>query len=516
MITHAPNRLPVATVLAAAGCVSCAGAAGPAGRPNILFMFSDDHAVQAISAYDDRLIQTPNIDRIAREGVLFRANFCANSICSPSRASILTGTHSHINGVTMWQRFDGSQATFPRLMQEAGYVTGLFGKWHLGSDPTGFDEWMVFPGQGEYYNPDYITPKGTVRIEGYSEEISAGLTRKFIRDHKADGKPFLAMLHFKAPHRSWMPGPNQLNLFRNQRFPEPPTLFDDYSGRAGPLARHMMGIGAHLRLDHDLKIPGARGPVAGTARMTPAQRAAWDAAYRAENEAFQANPPTGRDRVRWNYQRYIAAYLRCIAGVDEQVGRMLKFLEEEGLAGNTIVIYSSDQGFYLGEHGWYDKRWMFEESFRMPLMIRWPGRIRPGTVVGALTQNIDYAPTLLEAAGLPVPADMQGRSLLPLVAQPSMPWRDALYYHYYDGPGEHGVAKHYGIRTARYKLIRYYADDAWDMFDLQKDPGELRSVYDDPAYADVQKQLERRLEELKREYRNPVYTVGDEKKVPVR
>ncbi|MBP7275823.1 MAG: sulfatase, partial [Kiritimatiellae bacterium] len=423
-----PRSSPMIPLIFAAGCVSCARSAEPARRPNILFMFSDDHAVQAISAYDTRLIETPNIDRIAREGVLFRGNYCANSICSPSRASVLTGVHSHINGVTMWQRFDGSQPTFPRLLQSAGYVTGVFGKWHLGSDPTGFDEWMIFPGQGEYYNPDYITPKGTVRIEGYSERISTDLVQKFIRDHKGDGKPFLAMLHFKAPHRNWMPGPDQLNLFRNHRFPEPPTLLDDYAGRAGPLARHRMGIGEHLRLVHDLKVPDRSGPVAGTARMTAAQRAAWDAAYREENEAFRANPPVGGDRVRWNYQRYIADYLRCIAGVDEQVGRMLKFLEDEGLADNTIVIYSSDQGFYLGEHGWYDKRWMFEESFRMPLMIRWPGRIGPGTEIRALTQNIDYAPTLLDAAGVPIPAHIQGRSLLPLIAQPSMPWRDALYY----------------------------------------------------------------------------------------
>ena len=504
------------SVLLTAGCVASAAAAEPAPRPNILFMFSDDHTEQAISAYDARLIQTPNIDRIAREGVIFRGNYCANSICSPSRATILTGTHSHVNGVTAWQRFDGSQTTFPKLLHSAGYVTGIFGKWHLESDPTGFDEWMVFPGQGEYYNPDYLTPKGKRRIEGYSEEITTTLTQQFIRDHKNSGKPFLAMCHFKAPHRNWMPGPNQLNLFRNQTFPEPENLFDDYSGRAPPVARHLMGIGANLRLDADLKVPGKGGPVLGTSRMTAAQKAAWDAAYREENEAYLKNPPQGKDRVRWYYQRYVADYLRCVAGVDEQVGRMLKFLEDEGLAENTIVIYSADQGFYLGEHGWFDKRWMFEESFRMPLMIRWPGHIKAGTEVKALTQNIDYAPTLLEAAGLPVPPGMQGRSLLPLIAQPDLPWRKALYYHYYDGPGEHGVAKHYGIRTERYKLIRYYADNAWDLFDLEKDPHEMHSVYADPAYAGVRKELEAGLEALKREYRDPVHTVADEKKLPVR
>jgi len=482
-------------------------------RPNILFIFSDDHALQAISAYNYRgrsLNQTPNIDRIAREGVIFRSNYCGNSICSPSRATVLTGKHSHTNGITAWQTFDGSQFTFPKALQAAGYQTAIFGKWHLESKPTGFDEWKIHPGQGSYYNPDFITPEGTKRVPGYATDITADMSLDFIKRHKDSGKPFLVMCHFKAPHRNWIPGPETLTHYADTTFQEPDTLFDDYSGRSTPASKHKMGIGQHMTMGSDLKLPVEK--TADLKRLTPAQLADLTNAYAAENEKFLASPPAGKDLVRWKYQRYLRDYLRCVDSVDANVGRILAYLKESGLDQNTIVVYSSDQGFYLGEHGWFDKRWMYEESFRMPLLVRWPGVVKPGAEIKQLTQNIDFAPTFLEAAGCEIPKEIQGMSLVPLLKGESPKWRDALYYHYYDGPGEHGVAKHYGVRTDRYKLIRFYAeaDNTWELYDLEKDPKELKSVYDDPAYAEVRAQLTKRLEELKQQYRNPIRSEAEE------
>ena len=515
-------RAAPATVAAVLGWGGMAGEVAAAGtpavspasaRPNILFIFSDDHAVQAMSCYGSKVNRTPNIDRIAKEGATFQLNFCANSICAPSRASVLTGKHSHLNGVPTWERFDGTQTTFPQLLQKAGYRTGIFGKWHLESDPTGFDEWMVYPGQGNYYNPDYLTATGQVHRTGYAPELTTDLSLDFIRRQKDSGQPFLLMCHFKAPHRNWMPGPKYLNLYDDMVIPEPPTLFDDYSGRASPAAQNEMEIGRDLRMGTDLKCPVARGDtVGGLERMTPEQRKAWDAAYGPENAEFLKHPLSGKELVRWKYQRYMKDYLRCVAAVDDNVGRLLDYLKETGLDQNTIVIYSSDQGFYLGEHGWFDKRWMYEESFRMPLVMRWPGVIRPGTVVEELTQNIDYAPTFLEACGLPAPREMQGRSFLPLLKREKIEWRDALYYHYYD-PQEHHVAPHYGIRTKEFKLIRFYTTDEWELFDLKKDPMELRSVYADPAYAGVREKMKARLEDLKKLYKNDVYTAADSRRL---
>lgn len=482
-------------------------------RPNILFIFSDDHALQAISAYNYRgrsLNQTPNIDRLAREGAIFRSNYCGNSICSPSRASVLTGKHSHINGVTEWQKFDGGQFTFPKALHEAGYQTAIFGKWHLTSDPNGFDEWMVHPGQGSYYNPDFITPGGNKRIQGYATDITADLSLDFIKRHKDSGKPFLVMCHFKAPHRNWIPGPDTLGHYADTKFKEPDNLFDDHAGRL-PAAKHKMGIGRHMVMGSDLKLPVEK--TADVKRLDPSQMADLTKTYAAENAAFNAAPPSGDDLVRWKYQRYLRDYLRCVDSVDSNVGRLLDYLKQSGLDQNTIVVYSSDQGFYLGEHGWFDKRWMYEESFLMPLVIRWPGVVKPGTEIQQLTQNIDYAPTFLEAAGCGIPKDIQGKSLVPLLKGESPKWRDALYYHYYDGPGEHGVAKHYGVRTDRYKLIRFYADadNTWELYDLEKDPHEMKSVYDDPAYAEVRARLTKRLEELKEQYANPIRSEAGEK-----
>ncbi|HEX7261944.1 MAG TPA: sulfatase, partial [Luteolibacter sp.] len=404
-----------------------------------------------------------------------------------------------------------SQFTFPKELQKAGYQTALFGKWHLESKPTGFDEWMVHPGQGSYYNPDFITPTGNKRIPGYATDVTTDLSLDFIKRHQADGKPFLVMCQYKAPHRTWQPSPATLGHFTDTKFPEPASLFDDYSGRSGPAAKHQMGIGQHMRMDYDLKVPLDKSYE--WKRMSPDQRAGLTATYAKENEAFAAANLTGDDLTRWKYQRYLRDYLRCVDSIDNNVGRILDYLKESGLDQNTIVVYSSDQGFYLGEHGWFDKRWMYEESFLMPLLVRWPGVVKPGTEVKQLTQNIDFAPTFLEAAGVPVPAEIQGVSLMPLLKGERVKWRDALYYHYYDGPGEHGVAKHYGVRTDRYKLIRFYAnaDNTWELYDLEKDPKEMKSVYNDPAYADVQARLTKRLDELKQQYANPIRTVAEEK-----
>jgi arylsulfatase A-like enzyme len=478
-------------------------------RPNILFIFSDDHAVQAISAYGSRINRTPHIDRIAREGALFLNSFCTNSICAPSRAVVLTGKHSHVNGKidnSARDPFDTGQPTFNKALQAAGYETAMIGKWHLRSDPEGFDFWRVLPGQGHYYNPDFRTPDGVVRVQGYVTDLVTDLALDWLERGRDPERPFLLMCQHKAPHRNWMPGPDHLTTYEDVEIPEPETLFDDYRGRASPAAEQEMTLRDHLQPAYDLKItpeepedPDDLFP--GYGRMTPEQKAAWDAAYEPRNARFREADPQGDDRVRWYYQRYIKDYLRCIAGIDDNVGRILDYLDESGLAENTLVVYCSDQGFYLGEHGWYDKRWMYEESLAMPLLARWPGRIEPGTRIPHLVQNIDYAPTFLEMAGEPVPDDVQGESLLGLMTgDGSEPWRDSIYYHYYEHPQPHRVAPHYGVRTERYKLVHYYGTGEWELFDLEEDPRELRSVVDDPARAGVVAELKAELRRLRAYY----------------
>jgi arylsulfatase A-like enzyme len=489
----------------------CAPALGQE-RPNIVFIFSDDHATQAISAYGSRINQTPNIDRIANEGAIFLNSFCTNSICAPSRAVVLTGKHSHINGkIDNGARdpFDMSQPTFNKMLQAAGYETAMIGKWHLRSEPEGFDFWKVLPGQGHYYNPDFRTPAGDEQIEGYVTEIVTDLSLDWLQNGRDGEKPFLLMCQHKAPHRNWMPGPDHLMTYEGIDIPEPPTLLDDYSGRAFPAGDQEMSIRDHMMPAYDLKIkpenpevPGDIGNLARTYdRMTDAQKADWDAAYDPRNAAFYAANPQGDDLVRWYYQRYIKDYLRCIAGIDDSIGRVLDYLDESGLAENTLVIYSSDQGFYLGEHGWYDKRWMYEESLEMPFVARWPGRIPAGTRVPQLIQNIDYAPTFLELAGETVPADIQGNSLLGLMAgETPSDWRDSIYYHYYEYPEPHRVAPHYGVRTDRHKLIYYYETEEWELFDLVDDPQEMRSVYDAPERAELVATLKAELRRLREHY----------------
>ncbi|MHC5010882.1 MAG: sulfatase family protein [Planctomycetota bacterium] len=488
--------LPLVTfvVLLAAPSGICRPEDPEAGPPNILFLFTDDHGTQAIGAYGSRINDTPHIDRLADEGMRFDNCFVTNAICAPSRAVILTGKHSHVNGqTTNAHRFDGSQSTFPKLLQSAGYETAMIGKWHLKSDPTGFDHWEILVGQGPYYNPVMIRNGERAKRTGYTTDIITDLALTWLREERDEARPFLLMCQHKAPHRNWQPGPAHLHTYDDVEIPEPATLFDDWTGRGRAAREQEMTIERHLS-ENDLKLVPPRG-------LTEEQLAVWNAAYGPRNEAFRAASPEGDDLVRWKYQRYVKDYLRCIASVDDGIGRILAYLDEAGLADHTVVVYSSDQGWFLGEHGWYDKRWMYEESLRMPLIVRWPGRTAPGAVDDNLVQNLDFAPTILEIAGVSVPAEMQGRSLVPLLeGTPPAAWRDAVYYHYYERPGAHNVARHYGVRTHRHKLIHFYQLDEWECYDLRTDPDELQSVYGDPDYAQVVQELKAELDRLRERY----------------
>ena len=467
-------------------------------RPNIVFIFSDDHAYQALSAYGSRLIRTPNLDRIARGGTRFDRCLVTNSICGPSRAVILTGKYSHRNGFynNTNSRFDGAQATFPKLLQRGGYQTAMIGKWHLVSDPTGFDYWDILPGQGQYYNPPMIRNGERLRRDGYVTDIITDLSLEWL-GKRDTSRPFLLMCQHKAPHREWAPNLKYLEPF-DRRYPEPDTLFDDYRGRGIAEQNQDMTL-AKTMTEGDLKL-------SAPAYLNPEQRAAWDAYYEPRNAEFRRANLRGEALVRWRYQRYMHDYLGCIASVDESVGRVLDYLKENNLEQNTLVIYASDQGFYLGEHGWFDKRWIFEESLRTPLLVRWPGVTKPGSVSRALVSNLDVAETVLEAAGVPVPADMQGRSLVSLLqGRRPRDWRRSFYYHYYEYPGPHSVAKHYGVVTDRHKLVHFYEPgwNYWELFDRREDPKELRSVYGQPEYAETQRRLEAELTRLRAELKVP-------------
>jgi len=483
-------------------------------RPNILWIYADDHAIEAVSAYEGRLAPyapTPNIDRLAKEGMIFRNSFVTNSICGPCRAVVLTGLHSHKNGFRKnGDQFDGGQRTFPKLMQADGYQTAVYGKWHLRTEPEGFDDWYVLPGQGHYYNPDFRLPDGREQVEGYVTDVITDKALHWLKTGRDEGKPFMLMLQHKAPHREWEPGPDHLNLFDDVTFPEPPNLFDDYEGRGTAAKKQDMSIAETMRMGPDLKVwtkededtPAYRRTFG---RMTEEQRAAWEAAYGPDNERMLEAGLEGDDLVRWKYQRYMRDYLRCIRSVDDNVGRVLDYLDESGLAENTIVFYSSDQGFYLGEHGWFDKRFIYEESLRTPLLVRWPGRVKAGSECTAVVQNLDMAQTFLALAGVPDPGGMQGVSLAPLMLgrQNTLP-RDAIYYHYYEGEGRvHNVYKHYGVRTERYKLAYFYTLDEWEFYDLQADPFEMRSAYDNPLYAEEVARLKTKLAELREQYEVP-------------
>jgi len=470
-----------------------------ASRPNIVFIFSDDHSWQTISAYGSKLVETPNIDRIAREGIRFDRCLVPNSICGPSRATVLTGKYNHLNGFynNVNARFDSSQTTFQKLLQTAGYQTAVIGKWHLVTDPTGFDHWEILPGQGVYYNPPMIRKRERVKHEGYVTDIITDLSLDWLKQ-RDPAKPFLLMCQHKAPHRPWEPNLKHLNHDTDRNYPEPDTLFDDYSGRGKAEREQDMTIAKTMNAN-DLKLTPRPA-------LTPEQRKVWDAYYETRNEAFRKANLEGKELVRWKYQRYLHDYLSCIRSVDESVGRVLDFLKEAGLDQNTIVVYSSDQGFFMGEHGWFDKRWIFEESARTPLLVRWPGVIKPGSVSKALVSNLDFAETFLEAANLAVPAEMQGRSLLPLFkGQTPDDWRKSFYYHYYEHPAEHSVARHYGVITDRYKLVHFYEPEFnyWELFDLRSDPREMKSVYGDPEHAQIEKELKQELARLRSELKVP-------------
>lgn len=491
-----------------------------AERPNILFIFSDDHALDAISAYGGPLrdvAPTPNLDRIAKEGAIFTRSYCCNSICGPSRAAILTGKHSHVNGfVDNSAAFDPNQTTFPKLLQKEGYQTAIVGKWHLRTTPQGFDYWEVLPGQGSYYNPDFLQQDGgRKKYTGYVTDIVTERALGWLQEGRDDDKPFVLMCQHKAPHRNWSPALRHADLWDDVDLPEPETLFDAYENRHPSLKKQRMEIADDFFWGWDMKLSGDPRypeyfrpglPNGEYRRMNEAQKKEWDASYQAENEAMlaaiESGQLKGKDVTRWKYQRYLKDYLRCIRSVDEGVGKILDYLDESGLAENTIVIYSSDQGFYLGEHGWYDKRWMFEESFAMPFLIRWPGVVKPGTRSEALIQNIDYAPTFLEVAGADIPETVQGRSLLPVLkaaGRAPADWREGLYY-YYSGEAVHSVAAHDGVSNGRYKLMYFPIDQSWNLFDLKKDPKEMKSFHDDPAYAKVLKRMKKLYLELREKY----------------
>lgn len=495
------------------GPSSCRAAKTP---PNIVFIFTDDHATHSMSCYGSRINTTPNLDRIANEGMLFENTFCTNSICGPSRAVILTGKHSHLNGFLQnGNRFDCGQQLFPKLLQKVGYQTAIVGKWHLGhggiSDPQGFDYWEILQGQGPYYNPPMIRNGEKVKHTGYTTDIITDLALDWLKEKRASDKPFMLMFQHKAPHRNWQPGPKHLTMYDDVTIPEPDNLFDDYEGRGSAAHQQDMSI-AKTMTASDLKLTPPRN-------LTPEQRAAWDAAYEPKNEAFRKANLQGKELVRWKYQRYIKDYLRCVASVDDNVGRMLDYLDEAGLADNTVVIYSSDQGFYLGDHGWFDKRFMYEESYRMPFLVRWPGVIKPGSRSRALTSNLDFAETFLDIAGVEIPSDMQGVSLTPLF-DGSVPddWRQSLYYHYYEfyenRRSAHMVRRHCGVRTSRHKLIHFYNLGEWELYDLEKDPREMTSVYDDPGYAGVVAELKRELARLQQVYEVPDDTGSVSKNPP--
>jgi arylsulfatase A-like enzyme len=470
-------------------------------QPNILFIFSDDLAYQAISAYKDsrKLLETPGMDRLAKEGMLFHRCVVPNSICGPSRATVLTGKYNHINGFlnNSNSTFDNTQPTFVRQMHDAGYQTAVVGKWHLISDPVGFDYWKILPGQGIYYNPPMIDNGKPVKHEGYTTDIITDLSIEWMKK-RDKSKPFVMMCQHKAPHREWAPPLRYLGWNNDKPFAEPETLFDDYEDRGMAVRDQDMTIEkTFTETDAKLKFPGS---------LSPEEKAKWDAYYGPRNEAMAKANPQGKDLVRWRYQRYMHDYLGCVKAVDDSVAKLLKFLDDEGLAENTLVVCSADQGFYLGEHGWFDKRWIFEESLRTPLLVRFPGVAKPGTESKAIVSNLDFAETFLDAAGLPIPGDMQGRSLLPILkGQEPADWRKSFYYHYYEFPRPHHVRPHYGVVTDRYKLVHFYAPDVdyWELYDREKDPNEMRNFYGNPDYEKTTAELKTEITRLRQELKVP-------------
>ncbi len=473
-------------------------AAATASRPNIIFIMSDDHAAHALSCYGSKVNQTPQMDRLAQGGMRFQNAFVPNSICTPSRASILTGQYSHLNGVPVFNRFDGTRQNVAKLLQTNGYTTAMIGKWHLGGEPTGFDQWVILPGQGIYHDPSFLTPGGRLTITGYVSDVITDLGIEFLEQRPKD-KPFFLMLHHKAPHRNWDPDPKNQALFKDRVIPEPPTLFDDYATRPAALPENQQTVARDLTR-RDLKLPPP-------AELTPAERQNWLGVKPMSVEITKPDGTrqtlTGKPLVQWKYQRYMQDYLACVQGLDDNIGRLLDYLDRTGLATNTVVVYTSDNGFYLGDLGMFDKRFMYEPGLRVPLLVRWPGVIPAGATCDRFALNIDFAPTFLELAGASAPADMQGRSLVSLLKGESPAgWREAMYYRYYHDPGDHNTRSQLGLRTTTHKLIYFWKKDLWEMYDLVADPLEQKNLAGDPAHQQKFEELKAQLTQLKKELKD--------------
>lgn len=474
-------------------------------QPNILIIFSDDHAYQAIDAYGNPFHLTPNINRIAKEGAVFKNVFVANSLCAPSRATLLTGKYSHINGLkinNIRNPFSIRQQLVSRILKDHNYQTAWIGKWHLQTLPgDAFNYWMVPPDQGNYYNPDFINMQNdTVRMNGYITEVISDLSFDWL-DKRDKDKPFFLVIGEKATHREWLPDIQDLGAYDTIHFPSPQTLHDDYNGRRAA-ADQDMTIAKTMRLKEDLKVHADYENDGTYNRFTPEQRKAFTDYYEGKvSKDFDEHQYTGEALLQWKYQRYLKDYLAVAKSLDRNIGKVLDYLDRNNLSQNTVVIYASDQGFYMGEHGWFDKRFMYEESFRTPFVMKYPGVINPGSSIDNMVVNIDFAPTILDIAGIKSPSDMQGQSILPVLKNKEYKWRDAVYYHYYEYPQPHHVSPHFGIRTSRYKLIRFYGPaDFWELYDLQKDPEETQNIYNTKEYTTTIVQLKKQLNGLIKKY----------------
>lgn len=506
---------PFAGFFAFAAMTSCQQKKEEVKPLNIIFIMTDDHTAQMMSCYDTRYIETPNLDRIAKDGVRFTNSFVANSLSGPSRACMITGKHSHANGFTDNTTcvFDGSQQTMPKLMQKAGYQTAIIGKWHLESLPTGFDFWAIFPGQGDYYNPDFITQNNdTVRKEGYVTNLITDMSIDWVQNQQDKDKPFCLFIHHKAIHRNWMADTCNLRLYEDKTFPIPENYFDDYEGRVAAKTQEMSVI-EDMDLIYDLKMnrPDKESRLKNLyesfcERMNSEQRTAWDSFYDPIIKDFHKKNLEGKELAEWKFQRYMRDYAKTVKSLDDNVGRVLDFLEKEGMLDNTLIVYTSDQGFYMGEHGWFDKRFMYEESMHTPLIMRMPKGFDKRGDISQMVQNIDYAPTFLDIAGAEIPTDIQGISLLPLLkGENPKDWRKSLYYHFYEFPAEHMVKKHYGVRTERYKLIHFYNDiDVWELYDLKEDPNEMHNIFGKSSMEEVTKDLKSKLLYLQEQYNDPI------------
>ena len=505
-----------ATALAATiGAMAQQKADTPQKRLNIVYIMTDDHTAQMMSCYDKRYMNTPNLDRIAQNGVRFTNSFVANSLSGPSRACLVTGKHSHANGFTDNTNcvFDNTQPTFPKYLQEVGYQTALVGKWHLESLPTGFDKWEILPGQGDYYNPRFIKQTGDTVVEhGYLTTLITDKSIQWIDKERDKSKPFCILIHHKAIHRNWMADTCDLGLFEDKELPLPDNYYDDYEGRPAAAAQEMSII-KDMDVIYDLKmwLPGSKSRLSDTYenfvnRMDFQQRAAWEAFYAPIRKDFYEKQRTGKELAEWKFQRYMRDYMKVVKSLDDNVGRVLDYLRDNGLLDNTLVVYTSDQGFYMGEHGWFDKRFMYEESLHTPLIMMLPKGYNRRGDIDEMVQNIDHAAAFLDIAGVKVPSDIQGESWLPLLrGEHPKNWRNSIYYHFYEYPAEHMVKRHYGVRGERYKLMHYYNDiDCWELYDLQTDPTEMHNIYGKPGTEKITKQMMKELKKLQEKYDDPI------------